>query len=141
MRSKLLFWVLIGLFSVVLAFRLKRSYSKPRATGFLLRVGSFDPPENCEFRIPLVLHISKDHTFRLNEEPESPVQLPIRLDMILKERIEPVLYIEGNSGITMQEFVQVLDLVRKTNEKLEVRPITRGNRKDSCIDVHYGPES
>lgn len=141
MRCKLRLWVLIALFSVVLGFRLKRSYSSPRATGFLLRVGNFDPRENCEFKVPLVLHVSNDHKFRLNEEPEGPAQLPLRLGMILKDRIEPVLYVEVNSEIRMQEFVQVLDLVRKTNEKVEIRPILPGNRKDSCIDVHYGPAS
>jgi biopolymer transport protein ExbD len=136
MRSKTLFWVLIVVFCVVLAFRLKQFYSLAHATEFLLRVGHFSPPENCEFKLPLVLHVSNDHTFRLNEEPESRTQLLVRLDMILKERLQPVLYIEGNSEIRMQEFVEVLDLVRKTNEKVEVRPITLGNRKDSCTDVH-----
>ena len=88
-----------------------------------------------------MLHFSSDKTFRLNEEPVSRAQLAFQLEMILKQRIQPVLYIGANSEVTMQEFVQVLDLVRKTNEKVEVRPITPGNRTDSCIDVHYGPAS
>lgn len=141
MRSKTLFAVLIIVFCVVLSFRLKQFYSHPRAKGFLLRVGHFSPPDNCEFKSPLVLHVSNDHKFRLNGEPESPAQLPLRLGMILKDRIAPVLYIDANSEITMQEFVQVLDLVRKTNERIELRPVTPGNRKDSCIDFHYGPAS
>jgi|SRR5690348_8471124 biopolymer transport protein ExbD len=141
MRSKAWFWVLIAIFCVVLSFRLQQFYSHPHATGFLLRVGHFSPPENCELKFPLVLHVSSDHTIRLNEEIESRAQLSLRLDMILKERIQPVLYIEGNSEIRMQEFIEVLDLIRKTNEKVEIRPITPGNRKDSCIDVHYGPTS
>jgi len=141
MRSKTLLAVLIVVFCVVLAFRLKQFYSHPRAKGFLLRVGHFSPPENCEFKFPLVLRVSNDHTFRLNDEPENQAQLPLRLDMIVKERIQPALYIEANTEITMQEFVQVLDLIRKTNEKVEVRPITPGNRKDSCIDDLHGPAS
>jgi hypothetical protein len=55
--------------------------------------------------------------------------------MILKERIRPVLYIEANSATEMQEFVQILDLVRKVNGKVEPRLITPGNRKYSCIDA------
>src|SRR5690348_4647734 len=107
MRSKAWFWVLIAIFCVVLSFRLQQFYSHPHATGFLLRVGHFSPPENCELKFPLVLHVSSDHTIRLNEEIESRAQLSLRLDMILKERIQPVLYIEGNSELRMQEFLQV----------------------------------
>jgi hypothetical protein len=139
MRSKAIFWILIVIFCVVLAFRLKQFHRRPPTMGFLLRVGNFDPPENCEFSIPLVLHISSDHALRLNHEPESLDQLPLRLETILKERIRPVLYIEANSATEMREFVQILDLVRKANGKVEVRLVTPGNRKYSCIDAPPQP--
>lgn len=139
MRWKRLFWVLIVVSCMVLAFRLHQFYLRPKAAGFLLRIGDLNPPEDCEFRIPLVLHIAGNQTFRLNEEPVSGNQLPVRLDMILKERIQPILYIEGNQEMGVQEFAQILDLVRKTNDKIEVRIVTPGNRKQSCIDFRTGP--
>ena len=139
MRWKRLFWVLIAVFSVVLVFRLKKSYSNPRSTGFLVRTGDFDPSENCEFRTPLVLHVSGKDTLRLNAESVAKDKLSARLDMILKGRVRPVLYVEANSEITVQEFVQILDLVMKTNEKIEVRLVTPKNRQQSCVDFRPGP--
>lgn len=138
MRWKLLFWFLVVIFCAVLSFRIVRPYLRPHATGFMLEVGSPNPPEDCELKVPLMLHVSTDRALRLGNEALSPDQLARWLDLILRERTRPVLYVDANPEMTMQEFVQVLDLVKKTNEKVAVRLITPGNRKYSCIDVPPG---
>jgi len=139
MRWKSLFWFLIIVFCIVLAFRLNGLYQRHHSTGFFANVGHFDPPEDCEFQTPLVLHISANRTLRLNEMSVSEDKLSWWLDLILKERAKPVLYVDGYSEMSMQELIQTLDLVRKVNEKIEVRLITPGNRKESCADVRPGP--
>jgi biopolymer transport protein ExbD len=135
MRWKALFWILIGVLCVLLAFRLRQSSLRPHAIGFLLQVGNFDPPENCELKVPLVFHVSANHALRLGNEPMSAEQLARRLDLILKLPAKPVLYIDANSEMTMQQFIQILDFVRKINDGVEVRLITPGNRQYSCIDA------
>ena len=139
MFRKSLFWILIIVSCLVLTFRLKELYPRHHASGFFLNVGDFAPPENCEFRIPLVLHISTDHSLRLNEEPVRVDELPRWLDLIMKQREKPTLYVDGNSEMSMQELIQTLDLVRKINEKIEIRLVTPGNRKESCVDFRPGP--
>ena len=139
MYRQSLVWILIIVSCLVLTFRLKGLFPRHRASGFLLNVGNFDPPENCEFRIPLVLHISADHSLRLNEEPVRVDQLPRWLDLIMKQREKPTLYVDGNSEMSMQELIQTLDLVRKINEKIEIRLVTSRNRKESCADFRPGP--
>ena len=139
MRWKLLFYVLSVVLCVVLAFQIGQSYLHPRAIGFLLKIGNFTPAENCELQVPLVLHVSADRALSLGNEPMSADQVTRWLDMILKERVRPVLYIEANSEITVQQFAQVLDLISKTNKKTEIRIVTPGNRKQSCLDFRPGP--
>jgi biopolymer transport protein ExbD len=104
-----------------------------------VNIGNFDPPENCELRMPLVLHISTDHSFRLNEEPVSEDQLARWLDLIMKERVEPVLYVDANSQTSMQTLIRAVDLVRKINDKIEIRLVTPGNRNECCVDFRPGP--
>lgn len=133
--SKSLFWILALIFVAVLAVRIHVHHSRPHANGFLVEVGNPNPPENCEFVAPLVLHISAKHELRLNQEPIARDHLSARLGLILKERIRPRLYVDADSEITMQEFAQILDLVRDSSDKTEIRLITQGNRKYSCVDV------
>jgi biopolymer transport protein ExbD len=134
MRWEGLFWGLLIVFCVVLTLRLKEFYQRPLTVGFLVNVGHFDPPENCEFSRPLVLDVSAHHSLRLNEEPVSEDRLSWWLDLILKEREKPILYVDGNPEVSMQELIQTLDSVPKLNEKMEIRLITPGNRKESCAD-------
>jgi biopolymer transport protein ExbD len=105
----------------------------------MLEVGNFTPPENCEFRMPLVLHVSAKRELRLNLEPETREQLSKRLTLILRERIQPVLYVLPDGDLTMQEFAEILELVRESNSNVSIRLITCGNLKYSCIDYQYGP--
>lgn len=135
MLWKSLLRILALVFVAVLAVRIQLHYSRPHATGFLVEVGNSNPPENCEFVVPLVLHISAKHELRLNQEPIDRDHLSARLGLILKERIRPRLYVDSDSEITMQEFAQILDIVRDSSDKTEIRLITQGNRKYSCIDV------
>ncbi|HMD39205.1 MAG TPA: hypothetical protein VKH15_07985 [Candidatus Acidoferrum sp.] len=55
--------------------------------------------------------------------------------MILKERIRPVLYIDADPEITVQELAELLDVASQSNEKVQIRLITRGNRKYTCVDA------
>ena len=139
MSRKLVHWIVSIVFLAVLAIRLEQHFRSPHSTGFMLEVGNFTPPENCEFRIPLVLHVSATRELRLNSEPETPEQLSKRLALILKGRIQPVLYVLPDRDLTMQEFAEILELVRESNSDVSIRLITRGNRKYSCIDYQYGP--
>jgi biopolymer transport protein ExbD len=105
-----------------------------------LEVGNPVPPEDCE-TVPLVLHISADRGLRLNSEPEAPDQLAGRLSKILKDRLSPVLYVDANLEITAQELAEILEVVGESNDKTQIRLITPGNRKYTCVDTVYGPAS
>lgn len=107
----------------------------------MLQIGSPSPPEDCELKVPLVLHVSTDRALRLGNEAMSLDQLARWLELILRERTQPVLYVDANPEMTMQEFVQILDLVKKANEKVAVRLVTPGNRKYSCTDDPPTPAS
>ena len=139
MRWKVLFLVLIVVLCVVLAFQARQSYLRPHTVVFLLKIGNFSPAENCELQVPLVLHVSADRSLSLGNEPMSADQVARWLDLILRQRVRPVLYIEANSEITVQQFTQVLDLISRTNAKTEVRIVTPGNRNQSCLDFRPGP--
>jgi hypothetical protein len=139
MPMKLLHRIVIIVFLALLAFRLEHHFRIPRSRGFLLEVGKPVPPENCEFVGPLVLHISANHAFRLNSEPEARDQLPGRLTLILEERLQPVLYIHADPEVTVQELAEILEIVRESSDKAQIRLITPGNRKYTCIDTVYGP--
>jgi biopolymer transport protein ExbD len=127
--------VVIVVFLAVLAIRLEEHYRSPHSTGVLLEVGNWVPPEDCEFHVPLVLHIAANRTLRLNAEPVAHDHLSARLTMILGERLLPVLYVHADSEITVQEFVEILDAATKSNDKIQIRLVTPGNRKYSCIDA------
>jgi biopolymer transport protein ExbD len=105
----------------------------------MTEIGNWLPPENCEFRIPLVLHIAANHVLRLNAEPIAHDHWSPRLEMILKERLQPVLYVEADTAITFQEFAEILEAARESNDKIHIRLVTPGNRKYSCIDYQRGP--
>lgn len=137
MRRKTFRQAVIFVFFVVLLIRIEQHFRAPHSTGISLKISA--PPENCEFFVPLVLHIAADRTLRLNMEPLTKDQLSQRLALILKERLQPVLYVDSDTQITMQEFVKILELAQESNDKIQIRVVTQGNRKDSCIDVVHGP--
>jgi biopolymer transport protein ExbD len=139
MPRKLLRPIVIIVFLAVIAFRLEHHFRMPRSRGFLLEVGKPVPPENCEFVGPLVVHISANHVLRLNSEPQAQDQLSERLTMILKMRLRPVLYVHADPAITVQELAEILEIVTESNDKTQIRLITPGNRKYTCIDTVYGP--
>jgi biopolymer transport protein ExbD len=140
MPRKLLHRVVIVVFLAVLIFRLGNHLRAPRSTGFSLEVGNPAPPVNCEFDgTPLVLHISAENALRLNSEPETRDGLSGRLALILKERLQPVLYVHADPEVTVQELAEILELVRESSDKAQIRLITPGNRKYTCIDTVYGP--
>jgi biopolymer transport protein ExbD len=139
MRRKSFHWAVIIVFFAVLAFQLERHFRSPRSTGFLLEVGSSVPPENCEFNIPLVLHISADRALRLNLEPVPKNRLTERLSLILRERHRPVLYVQIDTEITVQELAEILEAARQSDNNVSFRLVTPGNRKYSCIDYQPGP--
>jgi hypothetical protein len=135
MRRKSLHWFIVIVFLVVLATRLEQHFGSPHHVGFFLEVGNWVPPEECEFHVPLVLHIGAKRMLRLNSEPVTPDHLSARLAMILKERFLPVLYVDAGREITVQEFAEFLDAARKSNDKIQIRLVTPGNRKYSCRDA------
>lgn len=139
MGRKLVHWIVMIVFLAVLAIRLEQHFRSPQSAGFMLEVGNFTPPENCEFRIPLVLHVSAKRELRLNSEPETRDQLSSRLTQILKERVRPVLYVLADGDLTMQEFAEIVEIARESNNKVQIRLVTAGNRKYSCIDYQAGP--
>jgi len=135
MRRKFLHRMIIIIFLAVLSIRVEQHFRIPHSAGFLLKVDNPVPPENCELIVPLVLHISANRALRLNLEPEARDQLSGRLTVILKERIRPVLYIDADPEITVQELAELLDVASQSNEKVQIRLITRGNRKYTCVDA------
>jgi hypothetical protein len=139
MLRKSLRWALIVVFLAVLAIRLEQHFWSPHSTGVLLEVGNWVPPENCEFHVPLVLHIAADRSLRLNSEPVARDQLSGWLDRILKDRLLPVLYVHVETELTVREFAETLELVRKSNDKIQIRLITPGNRNYSCMDAPSMP--
>jgi hypothetical protein len=139
MRRKSLHWFIVIVFLVVLAIRLEQHFRSPRFTGFFLEIGNCVLPEECEFHIPLVLHIAANHTLRLNSELVTPDHLSARLAMILKERSLPVLYVDAGAQITVQEFAEFLDAAEKSNDKIHIRLVTPENRKYTCVDYDPGP--
>jgi biopolymer transport protein ExbD len=138
MRRKLLHWVVIVVFLAVLMIRMEQHFRSPHSTGFLLGVGNSVPAEGCELIAPLVLHISANRELRLNSEPETRDQLSSRLAVILRERVRPVLYVLADGDMSIQEFAEYLEIARKSNDKVQVRLVTPGNRKYSCVDYQYG---
>jgi biopolymer transport protein ExbD len=138
-RRKSFHWAVIIVFFAVLAFQLERHFRSPRSTGLLLEVGSSVPPENCEFNIPLVLHISADRALRLNLEPVPKNRLTERLSLILRERHRPVLYVQVDTEITVQELAEILEAARQSDNNVSFRLVTPGNRKYSCIDYQREP--
>lgn len=139
MRRKLLHWLLTALFLAVLGVRLKQHYSFPHSNGFLLEIGNLTPPDNCEFKIPLVLHVSDDHTLRLNEEPEPRELLRQRLEQILAMRLRPELYIDPDPQVTVQELAKILDLATPSDGSIHLKLVTPANRAQSCVDFRPGP--
>jgi biopolymer transport protein ExbD len=139
MQRKLFHRIVIIVFLAVLAIRLEQHFRTPNSTGIVTEIGNWLPPENCEFRIPLVIHIAANHALRLNAEPIAYDHLSPRLGMILKERLQPVLYVEADTAITFQEFAEILEAARESNDKIHIRLVTPGNRKYSCIDYQRGP--
>lgn len=132
---------MVIVFLAVLAFRLEQHFRIPRSRGFLLEVGNPVPPEDCESTVPLVLHISAGRALRLNSETEARDQLAGRLTTILKERLRPVLYVDADREIAVQELAEILEVVRESNDKTQIRLIIPGNRKYTCVDTVYGPAS
>src|SRR5260370_7507106 len=139
MHRKSLHRVIVIVFLVALAIRLEQHFRSPRLTGFSLEVGNWVPPENCEFQVPLVLHIAANHSLRLNSESVTPNDLSARLTMILKERSLPVLYVDAGGQITVREFAEFLDAAEQSNDKIHIRLATPGNRKYTCPDSHPSP--
>jgi hypothetical protein len=137
-RGTSLHWFIVIVFLAILAIRLEHYFRRPHATGFFLEVGNWVPPEECEFHVPLVLHIAANHTLRLNSESVTPENLSTRLAMILKERFLPVLYVDADKQITMQELAESLAATRKSNDKIHIRLVTPGNREYTCADYQPG---
>jgi hypothetical protein len=139
MNRKTLHWAIVTLLFIVLAIRFEQHFRSPHPKGFFLEVGHWVPPEECELRVPLVLHVAANHTLRLNSESVARDHLSARLAMILKDRFWPVLYVDAAAEITTQEFAEILDSASKSNDRIHIRLVTPGNRKYSCIDVPPTP--